>query len=480
MKATSYLLLFFLLVGCLEKKTNEGHIISNLQDTFLKNKKVVNPLINGVWKSIGNGYYLEARKDSILLYSYTENFCYKEKNDYLEGLLNSESQFDLSQDTLAIYLTDYGQKTRDLQAKKDFIKINGLPENCITFSEMTQLDNPKLFHLYIETLRENYAFSKRRNLDWKSIFETYKDSVSSDEESLFETMGSVATLTEDQHTKVIDTNGRTLQYRVTPSAQIVHEIFSKQSEVTDLNDYFNLYFETNYKNISDSLLLGKGKKVANGQLEWGSLNDNIGYLNIHSFAGFAPREFSRKQQIDSIDHHMREIIQTFTDKDAIIVDISFNFGGYDASGLTIASYFTDKPKLAYYQEVFADGVFYQEDSIVVKPAGTVHFEKPVYVLMTDISRSAAEGFAMTMGALPNVKLVGTRTLGILSGMLGKSVGDFYTTISNQRLLSKDGQYYEAVGVKPDIELQVFRKEDVFQSHKITVRDLVKMIEETKM
>jgi len=100
------------------------------------------------------------------------------------------------------------------------------------------------------------------------------------------------------------------------------------------------------------------------------------------------------------------------------------------------------------------------------------------VLVTDISRSAAESFAMMMGALPNVKLVGSNTLGTLSGMLGKSIGNFYTTFSNQRLIDKDGKFYEVSGVESDIELKVFRKENTLQSHKTAVRDLIQIIEET--
>lgn len=479
MRITFYVLIIYLFIGCSEKKLNEHNINTNLQYTFLKDKNSINPLIQGVWKSIGNGYFLEARVDSILLYSYTENFCYKEKNDYLEGLLNSQSQFNLRQDTIGIYLTDYGSKTKSLQSKKDFIKVDRIPENCIKFSEMTELNHHELFNLYIETLSENYAFSQRRNLDWKSILDTYQDSISSEDKSLFETMGKVASLTKDHHTKVIDENGETLQYRVTPSAKIVQEAFLKQTEVNNLNDYFNLYFETNYQNISDSLLLGNGKKAANKKLEWGSLNNDIGYINIHSFAGFASKEFSRKQQIDSINHHMKKIINSLANKDAIIIDLSFNFGGYDASGLTIASYFTDKPVLAYFHEVYNNKDYYREDRVIIEPADSINYTKPVYVLMTDVSRSAAESFAMMMDALPNVKLVGTNTLGILSGMLGKSIGGFYTTSSNQRLLTVDGNFYEVTGVKPDIELKIFRKESVFQSHKIAVRDLMKMIGENK-
>ncbi len=479
MKILFHILIIYLFVSCTKKKINVNDFHAGLQYTFLKDGQMVNPVMLGIWKSIGNGYYLEARRDSILLYSYTENFCYKEKNDYLEGLLNSQSQFILCEDTLSIYLTDYGVKTKNLQSKKDFVRVERIPENCMDFLEMTQLNPSELFSLYMETITENYAFSRERSLDWNKIIKTYQDSISntSKAEELFSILGEVAALTKDHHTKVINENGRTLQYRGTPSAMLVQDAFNDQTEIENLNDYFNLFFETNAKNITDSLLQGSGEKVANGNIEWGSLNKDLGYIKINSFAGFAPREYTRKQQIDSVNFQMRKILGVLAKKEAIIIDIGFNFGGYDASGLTIASYFTNELVLAYIQEVYNNGDFYCEDSITVEPADSMNYTKPVYVLMTDISRSAAESFAMMMGALPNVKLVGTSTLGILSGMLGKSIGDFYTTFSNQRLVSVNREFYEVVGVKPDIKLNVFRKENVFQSHKMAVRDLMQIIEE---
>ena len=475
MKRILYILLIVLFSYCSQNKEKIPE--NTLEYTFLNEKNNVNPKILGIWKSIGNGYYLEARTDSIVLYSYTKNFTYKEKNDYLEGLLNSQSQFTFREDTLGIYLTDFGNNTQTLQTKKDFIKVDKLPENTIGYSELTKLSPEQLFRLYLETMRENYAFSQKRNLDWQVLFEDYKDSISSGNETLFNTMGKIATLTKDQHTKVISADGQTLQYRITPSAEIVREAFKSQSEIKDLNEYFNEFFETNYKNVSDSLLQGNGQKIANDKLEWGHLTENIGYINIHSFAGFLKKEFSRKQQIDSLNVYMQDIMKTFEDNDAIIIDVSFNFGGYDATALTIAGYFTEVPVFSHKSQVYNNGKFYNEDDVIVRPTDSKAFTKPVYVLMTDISRSAAEGFAMMMNALPNVKLVGTNTLGTLSGMLGKSIGNFYTTYSNQRLVDKDNQFYEVSGVEPDIRLEVFPRENIFNGHRDAVDQLIGIIGE---
>src|SRR5688572_8690090 len=134
--------------------------------SILRENGTVNPVIKGYWKSIGNGYILDATSDSILLYSYTKNFCYKEKNDYIEGLLNDKARFALRNDTLSIYKADFGEKSTILQIKHDYVRIDSLPENYLSFREMQNLSPKKLFNLFLETCEENYAFSRERNLNW--------------------------------------------------------------------------------------------------------------------------------------------------------------------------------------------------------------------------------------------------------------------------------------------------------------------------
>ena len=189
--------------------------------------------------------------DSVFLYSYTSHFCYKEKNDYIEELLNTQSRFAVQGDTLRIILADYGARTNDLQIKKSYTKIDKLPENTMSFSEMQQLDSKKLFELFIETLKENYAFSKERNMNWEEVKNQYEKRISekTTKGELFQILGEVVTLTRDHHTKIIAEDGKTLQYRETRAAEIVTSVFNEQSAVNDLNEYFNLFFKTNYKNI---------------------------------------------------------------------------------------------------------------------------------------------------------------------------------------------------------------------------------------
>ena len=163
MKILATLLLIGMLISC-DIATKNSHTSElPLEYTFLTKENHTNTSIRGIWKSIGNGYFIEVKEDSILLYSYTKSYCYKEKNDYLEGLLNSQSQFTLHGDTIGVYLTDYGRETKILQTKKDFVRIDKLPDGCITFEEMTKLDNKNQLNLYRETLEENYALPRKDN-----------------------------------------------------------------------------------------------------------------------------------------------------------------------------------------------------------------------------------------------------------------------------------------------------------------------------
>jgi carboxyl-terminal processing protease len=334
-----------------------------------------------------------------------------------------------------------------------------------------------MFELFWLNLRENYANSVERNINWNEIYLNYRPKISSlsTKYDLFDVMGQIVTLTKDQHTKVIAENGDTKQYRGEPSSRLLKESFENQDTVKSFNEYIDKFFQRSYQNISNDILKRKGKKVANGKIEWGEVTPSIGYIGIHSLTRFTKDDIPRGQQIDSLSFHMNEIMKAFQNKKAIIVDVGFNFGGYDAAGLTIAGYFTDVRRQAYTAYRFQGGKLYKGTSFSVLPAPRYNFTKPVFLLTTDISRSAAESFALQMKAIPNVTIVGTNTLGILSSMLNKSIGEFILTISNEKYITPEGKNAEVSGVEPDIRLDVFTKENMFNGHRDAVFKVVDII-----
>jgi C-terminal processing protease CtpA/Prc len=81
-----------------------------------------------------------------------------------------------------------------------------------------------------------------------------------------------------------------------------------------------------------------------------------------------------------------------------------------------------------------------------------------------------------MKALPNVTTIGTNTLGILSSMLNKSIGEFTLTISNEKYVTPNGKTYEVSGVEPDIHLDVFTEQNMFNGHRDAVKKVVELID----
>ena len=55
-------------------------------------------------------------------------------------------------------------------------------------------------------------------------------------------MGQVALETQDQHTKVFNESGERIQYNATPSALELKEAFERQSQIDNLNTYYDSFF----------------------------------------------------------------------------------------------------------------------------------------------------------------------------------------------------------------------------------------------
>ncbi|HET6542734.1 MAG TPA: hypothetical protein VFG46_19740 [Chryseolinea sp.] len=90
----------------------------------------------------------------------------------------------------------------------------------------------------------------------------------------------------------------------------------------------------------------------------------------------------------------------------------------------------------------------------------------------DLSRGKVFS-SVILKSLPNVKVIGTNALGIISDMLGKSIGDFYLTLSNEKYLTPTAETYEVKGVDVDIKLTVFPKENIFNDHRDALERLLK-------
>jgi C-terminal processing protease CtpA/Prc len=101
----------------------------------------------------------------------------------------------------------------------------------------------------------------------------------------------------------------------------------------------------------------------------------------------------------------------------------------------------------------------------IAPGGQSRYRKPVYLLTSEFTCSAAETFTMMMRTLPNVNQVGQRTQGIFSDGLAKLLPNGWIfSLSNEIYRDAWGISYETHGLPPDYPLVVYPERETPESY----------------
>jgi len=172
------------------------------------------------------------------------------------------------------------------------------------------------------------------------------------------------------------------------------------------------------------------------------LDGNIGYLDLGMFAG----DDSAKATAD-------EAMLKLADTDALIIDLGRNGGG----GPWMVRYLSGFlfPKKTHLTDTMARGMDAPAErwTLEGQPTDAFH-DKPVYVLISGRTFSAAESFTFGLTINDRVTLVGERTGG------GGHFGEDVSLDKNLRMFLPVGRTYdpatgkgwEAEGIAPDIEV----------------------------
>jgi C-terminal processing protease CtpA/Prc len=212
-----------------------------------------------------------------------------------------------------------------------------------------------------------------------------------------------------------------------------------------------LYWDSFIALVRRSYLQGKEQWAGNLELTYAKLDDSTGYLDIPTMAGYAKPEDEKQVLTEALD----EILLAFEDAEALIVDVRFNGGGLDSNALLIASRFADQRRLAFSKQTREGDQYTPRREFYVEPQGTSQFTKPVFVLTSRATLSAAEVFVMIMRAFPHVTLVGEPTAGAHSDVMGRSLPNGWEFgLSHQVYYTHDGQVYEKTGLPPDVEVEM--------------------------
>jgi len=170
------------------------------------------------------------------------------------------------------------------------------------------------------------------------------------------------------------------------------------------------------------------------------LPHNIGYLKLNAFPDPAVCEATAKTAMSSLNK-----------ADAIIFDLRDNRGGFGSMGMLISSYLFDHPEYMYSPRSAPT-----PESWTASPvAGNKLADKPVYVLTSSTTISAAEFFCYNLKMLRRATLVGETTHGSAhSGVWYRIDDHFGMGVPETKTINPYAKSdWEGVGVEPDVTVK---------------------------
>jgi len=117
---------------------------------------------------------------------------------------------------------------------------------------------------------------------------------------------------------------------------------------------------------------------------------------------------------------MDRVINDLSNMKAIVIDVRFNGGGQDAVSFEILSRFIPQKMQVATQKLRYGSQYSPILPLYIRGANDA-FTKPVYVLTSQQTGSAAEVFSISTMAINNIKRIGSATSGALSTELAKTL-----------------------------------------------------------
>lgn len=170
------------------------------------------------------------------------------------------------------------------------------------------------------------------------------------------------------------------------------------------------------------------------------IRDSV-YLDLRAFT-------EKRQSKPKLDAAMALLADT----EALIIDLRHNGGGYPQTVAYLSSFFL-KPRVHLNDVVWRTAWGESRESFHTERVG-LQYDKPVWLLISPRSFSAAEGFAYNLQQLQRVQIAGQPSGGgAHPGGMHKIGAHFSLFVPNGRSVNPTtGGNWEGVGVQPDVLL----------------------------
>ncbi|MGV7207587.1 S41 family peptidase [Oxalobacteraceae bacterium A2-2] len=195
------------------------------------------------------------------------------------------------------------------------------------------------------------------------------------------------------------------------------------------------------------------------------LPGNVGYIELRRFAG-----------VEFVSAAYTAAMSLLAGTDALVIDLRRNGGGDPASVAYLISHFLPAGDVRHLIDIY-DRPTDTTRQIWTVPAVAQRYDKPVYVLISARTGSAAEDCAYDFQVLKRGTLVGETTIGASNPTSWYSLGhDIAVSIPTARTINVVTKTnWEQVGVKPDVAVPAAQA--LQAAHAAILRKLVESAKE---
>lgn len=384
---------------------------------------------NGYWQQQGEGEIVSFNDSLVTSYYYSQFNCYPNwqiTREYFDSEVNQLNRIDENTFSNSAGFTKHIYK-----------RLKEKPALCQLLTETQKTNNTYNFETLWHTFNEQYAFFKERNIDWRRLKEKYQKQFT-DETPAFEfflVLEKMILELNDEHSDIDVPEEFSIQWR-------------RQFKDKDT---------TNYQELAQYGILKKyvkGVKEYNDeQFYCGLITPQLGYIH-----------FNHMEDEEGIHEIAEAIKKQLQNTDYCIIDLRFNGGGYDQAGLDFLSNFINKPYKAYTKKRRFKAGYAAQQTITIEPSENP-YTKPVYLLTSVATVSAAETAVLATLNFTHFKRVGANTNGALSDMLEKKLPNGWLyTLSNEVYETMNGDLYEVTGIPPDYSIDYPGDEDEFYKY----------------
>lgn len=193
------------------------------------------------------------------------------------------------------------------------------------------------------------------------------------------------------------------------------------------------------------------------------LIEEVGYVNgfVQTFHQLYEGDFIEKE-VDGVSKIMDKVIKDLPEMEAIVIDVRFNGGGQDAVSFEILRRFIHEEKLQIATQKLRYGNKFTPTLPLFLKGKDNAYSKPVYVLTSRETGSAAEAFANGYTINGKCEKTWSCNIGGDVNSIRKTIPNGWSfAISNEIYRDNHGKCYENIGIPVDYDLNYSNDRQTF-------------------